>query len=364
MSETLESEDYFMGNHLNLEFQTDVKVWDTDAVICLNVTLRDPNRSCPYPNFRARLSGAAIVNIRLGGGSVELHNYFNPRGCALFPVPGTYYLDVVLLHCTMNAVPRDVSSAMLKQSCPVKPKSRAVLNYTLIVGQFERDDSVVSQLWPQRNPFPRRSFVFSPVCPGEDYMVGPHCNLSFERAKNPQPPMLRVDTQPALHVPNAEKTVILRDYVYLEVDPRNGDLNYNATYNLYNYARPPKDFESDEIVCFLGDSHARFTWYQAKVIVQDRAINKTGCDDWSYHSSQDYNLTGQFRFMLMKFADDFLSSESKLKAGMFEECSMVVILYGHWDGVSSLRSPGSVRACACRHSQGENNCKRAPYTVP
>ena len=31
MSETLESEDYFMGNHLNLEFQTDVKVWDTDC---------------------------------------------------------------------------------------------------------------------------------------------------------------------------------------------------------------------------------------------------------------------------------------------------------------------------------------------
>lgn len=328
LSENLESEDYFMRNSRNLTFQTNVRVWNETGKICLNITLRDPDGSCRYPYFRARLSGVAVMDIPIGGRSLDLDNHFDPNGCALFPVPGNYTLDVVLLHCTMNAWPHDASSGILRSQCPVLPEPRDnVGTYKISVGPFERDDNLVSSLWPLRNPFPRRAFVYFRPCPGERYRIASRCTA----ASNEEPPVVRVSYQRA-GVEYNEKPAIFDKYVYLEVDANNGAVNYSSGYTLSRYAPPPQDFESEDTVCFLGDSHARYLSYQTRMIYLNKATGKTGCAERELHTSVDIK-TGQFRYVVMEFALNFLSGKG-INETLFAGCDMVVILYGHWDAVS------------------------------
>ena len=323
----LDSEEYFFGNDLNLTFQTSVQVWRDSAKICLNVTLNDPENQCPYPDFRGRLSGVAIVNVPLSG---IIEDPSAHRGCVLFPVAGTYYLDVVLVHCTMNAWPEDITGKQLRRMCMLKPESRDVKNYSIEVEPFDRTEASVEQYWPKRNPFPRRAFIFSPICQGGRFKVGPHCNNVSET--NPLPSIARVNYQVDEKEAN-KQAEFFHKYVYLEVNPKNGTLNYDATYSVRRYAPPPRGFQSDDIVCFVGDSHGRYVSYQTKVIFQNRNKGKTGCSDRHLHTSNE-SSTGQFRYYKMNFGKEFVSEQGN-DSVLFRDCNLVFILYGHWDAVSS-----------------------------
>ena len=343
LSDVLDSEEYFVRNSHNLTFQTHVRVWKDTAKLCLDITLNDPQRICPFPSFRARLSGAAIVNVPLDvehGSEIDADRFDDkPHGCILFPVTGTYHLDVVLLHCTMNAWPRNVSSHDLRKLCPVLPEARENVSiYNITVEPFERNDDVVSLLWPARNPFPRRAFVFAPRCLGIRNAIGAHCTNESTAV----PPVLRVDYQTNRWNIKPKQ---FQNYVYLEVNPKNGAVNYDATFTLPRLAAPPKDFASDETVCFLGDSHARYVSYQTRVIYQNKVGGKTGCNDKHLHTGHE-STSGQFRYGPMNFGNDFLNNPM-INSTLFDDCNLVFILYGHWDAVSPCAC--WCLLCVCAH---------------
>ena len=300
----------------------------------MNITLPDPEGQCPFPSFRARVSGVALVDIPLGNKTLQSDDHFNPHGCALFPVPGMYHLDVSLIHCTMDAWPDEVSGLELKSKCPVVSEPRDVQTFNITVDPFERDDKTVSLFWPQRNPFPRRAFVFSPPCPGDEYKIGHDCS----KANPNNPPIVRVGYQrdnDHWKTGNAKQAMNFRDYVYLVVDPNNGAVNYNATYSILNHAPPPKNFESNDTVCFIGDSHARFLGYLSRVMYGNQTLGKTGCSDVNRHRGLE-SITGQFRYSQLTLATKVPASQHVYSnATLFGDCDMVFILYGHHDAVSA-----------------------------
>ena len=328
---TLESEKYFMKNNLDLNFRTQVQVWQDVGKICVNITLAAANENdeaatCPYPYFRARLSGVAIVDIPLQRESKS--------GCALFPVAGRYHLDVALLHCTMNAWPTTVSSSVLRTLCPVLPKPREnAETYHLNVLPFERNENVVSEVWPQRNPFSRRAFVYSPPpCPDGQQQ---DCNSNNNNDQS-VPPIVRFDSQDpndGSHN-NEPKSLRFRDYSYVEVDPYKGAVVNNSK---------AVHFASNDTVCFVGDDHAQVLAHQTKLLYTNQEnVDQPGCDG-DQHVTED----GQFRFFFLKFARDSLNDSRFSNTELFGDCNLVLIHQGNFDAVRSNSSSKRLQRFVC-----------------
>ena len=118
---------YFWGNKEGLHFSTDLSMDAVNARLSIRVTLVDPSQQCPFPSFRSRLSGTSMVHIVLdnpdyrGRGVSGRTNASEAvlTGSVWIPVPGLYFLDILLVHCTMDAYNASVTPEELKTKCPV-----------------------------------------------------------------------------------------------------------------------------------------------------------------------------------------------------------------------------------------------------
>lgn len=325
----LDSEEWFWGNSANYTFTTHVRISKTTAQICLDVLMQQP--ACPYPYIRARVSGDAIVNVPMRLTANAIASSIVTSGCALLPMAGKYYLDMNILHCTMNPAEMGTPHLNLRTKCPLHVWKRDVKNFTFHIPPFVRDDASVYTILPEdrKNIFPYRAWIYAPRCAGKDMLaIGPYCTAATEA------PIARTPYQDELRLPtfNVQADIVFRDYVFLPVDQRTGQVDYNAFHwvPLYAPSLPGLNASTNsDIICFLGDSHARYLSYIAKMIFYNQTRGQFGCNNKNLHTGWiGPDTTLQFRYFKMEFAHTFLGQQNMTIH--FEPCDMIVTLFGHW----------------------------------
>ena len=325
---SIDSENYFWGNTARLAFETNVSL-SMSGRLCLAVTIPDPSMRCPYPDVRARLSGVALVDVPLDSMATKTGPSFAPRlhGCAVLPVAGTYFLDMNLLHCTMNAWDHKATSKTLKSQCPLQVVVRKATPF-----QFKVPSPIQRGMHEApRSQFPYRAWVFAPICKKSRYSVSKECTEKSKRKPSVVRTKFQQDTflrdQGFSSFSDVRLTKRYAAYQFLQVNPLNGTIDYGAIHASPYYTPPPPGLtitSMTEKVCFLGDSHARFLAFQSEQIIKNATDGRSGCAD---KYTQKFNYTYDiFPYEKMRFADEWFQQETQM--GM---CDVVFVSYGHHD---------------------------------
>ena len=180
-----DSNDYFWGNNWSISFTTHLTMDTELAKLSVGVSFDDPTQQCPHPYFRTRLSGIAIVHIPMDTpqyNQLGVAGRSNPskvvvNGSVWIPTPGRYFLEVLLLHCTMDAYNTSRTSDELKRQCPLRPVTRtSVKDYSFTVDPFDRPQRAIDE-WEadESSPSLFQAWVFAPRCSGSIYHVSDEC---------------------------------------------------------------------------------------------------------------------------------------------------------------------------------------------
>ena len=349
--DTISSEDYFWGNAANITFATKVTL-SKKGLFCLKVTLHDQNISCPFPDMRARASGVAIVNIPLEVENTTAQSVRNTStaemdGCAWLPVVGDYYLDMNLLHCTINSMTNgNVGPQDLKGRCPNEPVVRMVKNYSFHLDRFERTHEDMQLELDDPHPY-AGVWLFAPVCEGSLHRVGKHCTAKSGRAPSMLRTMFQNDTflQQGGYGAFDDESLgqRFRDYVFLPTHRITGEPDYTGGRHATQlYAPSPRPDLSGETladkVCLLGDSHARYLYAQLVAILEGKTANTTACkggQDLKQGILPRRYSTYTLLYEKMEFISALLNSRSSSQGRMLN-CDVIFISSGHWDAVSTM----------------------------
>jgi len=334
---TINSEDYFWGNSANISFDTRV-VLKENGRLCLFITIPDSKRECRYPDIRARLSGAAMVDIfvreKPESGLRIVDRFAELEGCSFLPVHGRYFLDINLVHCSMNIGKDNVTSTEIKSMCPNTPVVRPVKNFSFAVESFVRtkeNSSPVLFAW-----------IWAPRCRIAQVSHDEHMPSSCteQRPDGDHPHMFRTKFQVEsflsyYQLQSFDDQRLARrfeKYSFLPVDFETGIPIPGFERSITRHFSKTFSFLNTEDICFFGDSHTRFLAYRTTRILAGEAIDSTAemsCMSPAKNWTSGYSSV---KYIQMRFAEQGTSVVSQLA-----ECRAIFISNGHWDAVSELR---------------------------
>jgi hypothetical protein len=187
---------------------------------CLTFVVNKTNDQCSFPYIRVRLSGSALVHVPL---QRRLDDGSRFDGCALLPVPGTYYIDANLIHCRMNTNWRRIRRVQkFKEASgqPAKPDLSVMFTpHEVMMPPFVRNASFLRQ--PSKSAYPYHAWVFAPLCPDSDYRVAESCT----KTQTPQfvPTKFQLDEWLQIHNYSSFSCPEVRqrfdNYMWLPVNP-------------------------------------------------------------------------------------------------------------------------------------------------
>ena len=351
------SSEYFWGNELNLTFVTTLALDIQLARLSVKVSLDDPQQVCPFPSMRGRLSGAAIVDIPIENPAYKMDgtasrtdpSVIQMDGSVWIPVPGVYFLEIVLLHCTMDAFDASRTSMDLRKRCPVRPSiHRDVRDYKFVVRPFQRSQAAIDRWIADTITTPPAMFPYSA------WVFAPECLRSAEANTEPcaEPRIVRTKFQqldylqffgiyPRLQ--NFRRPVIsnrFSNYAFLPVNRSDGSFYYDTKHD-ERVSIPPvpgvtqQDYDEGRL-CYVGDSFARYLHFEAAEIITNQTHNSDACGNVKRHVSHEQSLTvekGRFR---VNFADELAYVPQK---ELFRNCSVVFFFYGRHDAGHSRTYP-------------------------
>ena len=338
-----DSDEYFWGNNQNISFTTSLAMDTTIGKLSIQASFQDPTQSCPHPAFRARLSGIAIVHIPMDS---PAYNHYGVAGRtnisevvvsgeAWIPIPGRYFLEVLLLHCTMDAYNTSRTSEELEAQCPLRPVIRRDLKeYSFLVHPFERSPQVVNE-WIASSPvspFQYRAWVFAPRCSNSTYGISAECTAAALSSSSSQPRLARTKAQlpEYLEYMGSNESINERfdDHVHLPVNRSDGSIDYTADYSVRTYTPPvPRLSHIGPMrrkLCFIGDSFARYMFYESKRILENSTWGTDACETAELHPKHPY----------VKHPDYYSKSwyaeiDDKTKH-MVRRCQTVVLSFARW----------------------------------
>ena len=186
-------------------------------------------------------------------------------GCALLPVPGTYYVDANLVHCRINAdgiASWDAEGLKRRAGVPVMPNFNVpFVPHKFVMPPFVRTGSIAA-VGPSLR-YAKRAWVWAPPCRNDGYTLSANCT----QQRRPKFLSTKFQTMEWLGMshfkdPSLEDFIIPRvhiridNYMWLPVDPMNGAVDYTAEHF---------DYESSPMPHFLRQS------------ISDGRYNKTVC---------------------------------------------------------------------------------------
>ena len=353
------STNYFWGNKEGLHFSTDLSMDAVNARLSIRVTLIDPSQQCPFPSFRSRLSGTSMVHIVLdnpdyrGRGVSGRTNASEAvlTGSVWIPVPGLYFLDILLVHCTMDAYNASVTSEELKTKCPVTLDiRRGIQDYNFTVKPFQRSQETVDG-WVAESPSPfeYRAWVFAPRCNNTLYQVGADCTA----ASTDKPKMIRQRVQLPDYLsymgfpPRPRYYSNLREqydnYVYLPVNRSNGSIDHEADHSVPQYAGPIRKISNETFgegkkICFIGDSFARYMLFEIKQMLSNTTY---GTNAWSNLYQHDKSITKNSPHIRIEanYGTELHPKPAVLMEKRLSQCVAVFVTFGRWNARGDYHPP-------------------------
>ena len=387
-SDTLvNSTDYFWDNDLGIVFQTDVTMDAELARLSVAVTFQHGQERCPFPYFRVRLTGAAVVHVPLALSTTtntntntgpNAHNESSwssssspssspsstptsttLSGSAWIPTPGQYFLEVMMLHCTMDSFNYSMTPADIKALVPPQPvihPNLTLTDYSFTVPPFQRTPKAIQQWiaeFPALGPFPFGAWIFLPRCQQRfatnDTVSEKHCVTT--------PTMIRTKVQVdeyRQYLGIHPKKVWYMDplvqerfdnYVFLPVNRANGAVDTDTDYTTRTRVPspdkiplrpgPPIQFNESHKMCFVGDSFFRYMHYEAIQILQNTTLGTDACDNSEFHTDDSerriVNSTDTNTLLInLLFASDWVRIPRKDKKQL-SKCAVLYITVGRWD---------------------------------
>ena len=364
-----------------------------------------PEIDCPLPSFVVRLSGAAMVIVPLDGSTRDnrttddksnddnddhyYYYYARNHGCTNLPVPGKYFAEVNLLSChghdnsetDMTHVRQNKVRRIYMQNCLLKPSidpnSTSVPAKPPLTFQqppFERTVSTSTTMTSY--------WIFAPPCP-----VDNNTSTAMTTDEKKQMALLlhkrnescRVSREPRYYPTRYQIQQLLQqeglddfentlhrfdDYLWLPVHHSNGTIVLDeTTYTTPEYApqlpalaattvlpdhtKQHNSIETERF-CFVGDSHARYLFFESMWISLNGTLALDPCSHRIYAGAK---LHPHFRYALVRFADNLLSLPHVVKNKTDDEsttttaipldkltlwdhlegCTRIVLSYGHWE---------------------------------
>ena len=360
-----DSNEYFWGNNQNITYRTELSMDTTNAKLSVRVSFHDPQQTCPYPYFRGRLSGSAVVRIPLRNpdylragakgrtNAAEAH----VSGDVWIPVPGTYFLEILLVHCTMDAMVLRRTTKQLKHRCAVVPLVRPdVKDYQFVVGPFQRTKQSIKE-WMNavRSPFRYGVWVLAPPCNATEstYRIGPECT----RTSSIQPKMIRTKVQtpgylefmglkPQTKSFNSDQIKgRFLNHVFLPVNRSDGTVDYEHHHATSTYVPPIEGLstatleEKNKTLCFVGDSFSGYYHREASLILKNATYGTTACSN-KFHMSADHKDSWNTSFVLLgvPMANDWFDREKDADVP-FSKCAAVFVSVGRWEAGFPGRRP-------------------------
>ena len=350
------SNEYFWGNNWNISFTTHLTMDTELAKLSVGVSFDDPTQHCPHPYFRTRLSGIAMVHIpmdtpqynQLGAAGRSNPSQVVVNGSAWIPTPGRYFLEVLLLDCTMDAYNKSRTSDELSQQCPLRPVIRKdVKDYSFTVDPFNRPQQAIDEWITESAPYPflYKAWIFAPKCSNSTYDVSAECT----EASLLRPKMIRTKAQVVeylQYMPN-NQTIDERfdEYVYLPVDRQDGSVNYTHEHSVRLYTPPRKDLTLPSFpkkgLCVIGDSYARFVYHEMMRFFTNTTTGTDACDNVIAHP-QRAMVKYPHLFIRVPYGD-----VSPQDVQWFNPCQTVLLSFGRWNVANfpggPLQTPTTMR---------------------
>ena len=276
---------HLQANQGQIEFNANVTL-TAIGEICFEFGLV-PNTSvsaqtCPFPSIRLRLSGAALVNVRLRQRRWDDATQWLD-GCSLLPVPGTYYVDANLIHCHMNVNFMGENRNFRRMSgTPVYPDLNVIVTpHTVEMPPLYRtNSSILLSHQSPINAYSHHAWVFAPLCPNSTHTISERCS----RLKSPPfmtttfqlDEWLQHQNYTNFYVPEFHKR--WDDYMWLPVHPSNGSIDFPTEPMSHEYTPIPSFLSPEQqqqqqrgdkynqSILFVGDSHARYLKNQVSQI--------------------------------------------------------------------------------------------------
>ena len=348
-----DSDDYFWGNNWNISFTTHLSMDTQLAKLSVGVSFNDPTQQCPHPYFRTRLSGIAIVHIpmdtpqynQLGAAGRSNPSKVVVNGSVWIPTPGRYFLEILLLHCTMDAYNTTRTSDELKRQCPLLPVIRKdVKDYSFTVDPFDRPQRAIDE-WEADPSSPSlfQAWVFAPPCSGSIYHVSAECTKAALESVN----MVRTKVQLGdylqfMHAGRKQYNVYkirgrFDNYVFLPVDRQNGSIDYSIDRSSWMYAEPVNGIsttsiqEADQKLCFIGDSFADILFFETIMILANTTAGTDPFDYGNDHSPSNQTWDKTVSQMTIRLANDWFDFPVNVTQWVLSRCTSVFVTVGRWD---------------------------------
>ena len=345
------------------------------AQLSIRIAVNNSEHQCPYPSFRVRLTGVAVVHIPMGSAqhsdtshiqhgiakdtdAARQPESIHVFGSAWLPIPGQYFLEILLLHCSLDAYNASRTSDEIKHQCPLVPKiHRDVKDYTFTVHPFYRSNQAVNEL-EAASPtyFPRGAWIFAPTCPTSSYDVSAECT----KASSDQPAMIRTKFQLKDYLKfmglrffrgpkYVSPEIISRfdNYVFLPVNQSDGTVDYAADHSVRTYVPPTAgltntSFSQDgKRLCFIGDSFTRYLNYEVTEILSNTTFGTDACENKKFHKWPPVQDQPNIRIEL-HFGHES-ESWSNSTRDLLSHCGIVYFTYSRWEASFQADSPTTPR---------------------
>ena len=345
------------ANRENVSYWAELQHYPTRARVCLEFTVQNRLDRCPKPYLQVRLTGAAILRIRIKPYSKtnqqqQQEHVTRLSGCAYLPVPGKYYVDANLVTCTVDEKSAlRLSATALAKKCVVLPDTQAALQnqpighnaiqpYSFRQEPFERPPNDDSE------NIPTTWWIYAPTCrpyPENDRLA------VYDRSENctaaaGDPPFVPTKYQLDELLPYygwngwSDPTEFFRfdQYLWMRVYPTTGRVEYRPrTYGTPVYMPQPPSYllnphgrRFDGQICFVGDSHARYLYHETRVVINNLTKYKyfvDGCVHDIYTETEKNHP--RFLYSALRFVDEWLDEDHTVE---LQRCTHVVVSHGHW----------------------------------
>jgi hypothetical protein len=353
----LQYTNHLQANEKHVEFHGNLSVTATGKVcFTFALVINATAPTCPFPSIRLRLSGAALVNVRLQRHILDdddVRNTTQLDGCSLLPVPGTYYVDANLVHCLMD-VNCGGGPRMLKliSGKPVQPDLD--VNYTpykFDMPPFLRMNAILYSRNQSTaiNAFSNHAWVFAPPCPNSSiYTISERC--SKLKSTPFVPTTFQLEGWRQRHNYSSflapEFHTRFDDFMWLPVDSRNGLIDFPAEQLSHEYTPIPSDLQYakehasgqyNQTMLFVGASHMRILRSQVSQIYYNLTFGHDGCLEEHEPPLDLGNNQTRFGYMELRFGTSGVKDMLQNDAENYYD--KYILTLGHWDAGFPGRFP-------------------------
>jgi hypothetical protein len=302
--------------------------------------------ACPFPSIRLRLSGAALVNVRLRRRprrDEDASTTTRLDGCSLLPVSGTYHVDANLVHCLMNVNFQGRSRKFKSLSGkPVQPDLDVTFTpHRFVMPPFLRTNTTLRfRNQPAAvNAFSHHAWVFAPPCPDSRiYTISEHCTKLKSAPFIPTTFQLESWRQRQNYSSFVSPEFHRRfdDFMWLPVDSRNGSIDFPTDHLSHEYTPIPSAFQHsakngnyNKTILFVGASHMRFLGNQVSQIYYNITFGHDGCVNEHEPPPDLGNNQTRFGYLRLKFGKSWFKNLLFSEAADYYD--KYVLTLGHWD---------------------------------